>query len=73
LPDTPAAYPIWKTLRTAHGVHGVQVDDARLVALMTAHGVQHILTLNQADFNRYPGIVVQEPADLLVGSTPPTP
>jgi hypothetical protein len=42
-------------------VSGVAVHDARLVAAMRAHGVYHILTLNDADFARYPGITAMNP------------
>jgi predicted nucleic acid-binding protein len=49
----------------AHGVQGKQVHDARLAALMLAHGITHILTLNGADFARYPGIVPIDPASLV--------
>jgi predicted nucleic acid-binding protein len=52
LPDTHGSYPIWKQLATSHAVQGVQVHDARLVALMSAHGVIRILTLNTSDFQR---------------------
>lgn len=71
LPETPAAYPIWKQLVVAHGVMGVQVHDARLVALMVAQGVGRILTLNTADFARYPMIIAQSPADVSAGSAAP--
>ena len=71
LPDTPAAYPDWKQLVVAHGVMGVQVHDARLVALMIAQGIQHILTLNTTDFSRYPMIVAHSPADVLSESATP--
>ena len=64
IPDSPAAYPTWRGLLVAHGVRGVQVHDARLVALMQVHGITHILTLNGADFARYPGIVAIDPASL---------
>ena len=64
LPDSPAAYQTWRGLLVAHGVSGVQVHDARLVALMQVHGIAHILTLNGADFARYPGIVPIDPASL---------
>jgi predicted nucleic acid-binding protein len=71
LQETPAAYPIWKKLIIAHGVMGVQVHDARLVALMTAQGVSQILTLNTADFTRYTTIVAESPADALKTQFPP--
>jgi predicted nucleic acid-binding protein len=73
LPDTPASYPLWKQFVIAHSVSGVQVHDARLVALMTAQGVTHLLTLNAPDFNRYPGIVAISPGDLLPGAAMPIP
>src|SRR5437588_2960176 len=38
LPDAPWSYPIWKQLVVTHAVIGVQVHDARLVALMMVHG-----------------------------------
>jgi predicted nucleic acid-binding protein len=31
---------------------GVQVHDARIVAVMNVHGVTHLLTLNGGDFSR---------------------
>jgi predicted nucleic acid-binding protein len=42
-------------------VQGVSVHDARIVAAMRAHGVDHILTLNGADFSRFPGTTVLDP------------
>lgn len=65
LPDSPAAYAEWRRLVTAYAVAGVQVHDARIVALMKAHGVTRILTLNAADFARYAGIEAVSPRDVL--------
>lgn len=65
LPDSPAAYALWKQLVVRHGVMGVQVHDARLVAWMQAHGITQILTLNAADFGRYQGITALTPQDLV--------
>lgn len=64
LPESPAAYPVWRTLIVAHGVKGVQVHDAKLVALMQFYAIGHILTLNGPDFARYTGIVPIAPADV---------
>jgi len=63
LPDTPDMYPEWRRLVVAHGVSGVQVHDARLVAVMRTNGVAHILTFNADDFTRYTriGIVAVSP------------
>ena len=44
LPDSPLAYEEWKRLVLQHGITGVRVHDARLVALMNVHRVRRILT-----------------------------
>ncbi|MBI3824155.1 MAG: type II toxin-antitoxin system VapC family toxin [Planctomycetes bacterium] len=69
LPDSPAAYPIWRKLVVSLGVVGVQVHDTRLVALMQVHGVTHILTLNTADFVRFAGITALD-LNALISPTP---
>jgi predicted nucleic acid-binding protein len=61
LPDSAAAYSIWRNLVVSLAVSGVQVHDARLVALMQWHGTTHILTLNSADFARFAGITALNP------------
>lgn len=64
LPDAPAVHNEWRRLLVAHVVAGVQVHDARIVAAMNTHGITHLLTLNGADFRRYPGITIQHPQDV---------
>lgn len=56
LPDNLAVHEEWRKLLVAYAVSGVQVYDARLVAAMRVHGVQHILTFNTRDFIRYTDI-----------------
>ena len=63
LPDSPLAFEEWKWLVGRHRVMGVQVHDARLVALMAVHGVRRILTFNGEHFTRY-GIEVLDPGAL---------
>jgi predicted nucleic acid-binding protein len=53
LPDAPLAYSEWKRLLVTHGVLGVKVHDAKLVAAMNVHGIRWILTFNTQDFARY--------------------
>lgn len=65
LPDSPAAYPLWRNLVVTLGIQGVQVHDARLAALMQVHGAVHILTLNVADFGRFSGITAMDPARII--------
>ena len=61
VPDVPGVHDEWRRLVRAHGVSGVQVHDARLAAAMRVHGISHILTLNDVDFERYAGITAVQP------------
>src|SRR5436190_2232870 len=53
LRDPPDLLERWLELCTRYAVSGRPAHDARLVALMLAHGVTHVLTLNSSDFTRY--------------------
>lgn len=65
LPDTPAIYPLWRNLVDTYAVVGRQVYDARLVAVMQAHGITHLLTLDPTDFRRYATIItIVEPQNV---------
>lgn len=61
LPDTPEIYPEWRRLVVTYNVMGVNVHDARLVAVMLAYGLTHILTFNTSDFARYAEITAVYP------------
>lgn len=65
MPDSPDTFAIWQKIVVDQGVKGVQVHDAKLAALMTLHGVTHLLTLNQSDFLRYPGITAIMPQHVI--------
>jgi predicted nucleic acid-binding protein len=56
LPDSEIVYSEWRRIVVEHKVSGVQVHDARLAAVMIVHKVNHILTRNISDFDRYEGI-----------------
>lgn len=62
LPDIPAIYPEWRQLVLDHGVQGVKVFDALLVAVITVDAVDTLLTLNAPDFKRYGTIKALQPA-----------
>jgi predicted nucleic acid-binding protein len=64
LPDSLAVHEEWRRLLVAHGVSGVQVHDARLVAAMHAHEIKHILTFNGKDFARYTDIEAVHPRNI---------
>jgi predicted nucleic acid-binding protein len=60
-PELPDVHRQWRALVVIHAVSGIQVHDAKLVALMRVHGLVDLLTLNVADFQRYPGISASHP------------
>src|SRR5208282_2335377 len=61
LPDVPAIYDVWKQIVQDHGVRGVKVYDARLVAVMSVYA-ESVLTFNVADFRRYRNISALHPS-----------
>ncbi len=63
LPEPSDILPRWRTLVARHDIRGRQAHDTRLVALMEAHGIDHLLTFNTGDFSRYGGITVLHPSD----------
>jgi predicted nucleic acid-binding protein len=73
LADTPAIFPEWHRLVTAHAVMGRNAHDARLVAAMMVHGLTHVLTFNVGDFARFPGIIALDPAVVAAPPPPPAP
>jgi predicted nucleic acid-binding protein len=61
LEETPQIFPHWFNLVTSYQIQGKRVHDARLVAVMLAHGVTHLLTFNPDDFRNINEIVVLHP------------
>ena len=64
LSEPPDIAVRWRALVNKHGVLGKQAHDTRLVALMEAHGLTHLLTLNVGDFARFPAVTCVEPANV---------
>src|ERR1700683_5449942 len=62
LEGKPGVAGAWEMLVGKHLVSGKQAHDAHLVAVMLVYAVTSILTFNIADFQRYPGITVLDPA-----------
>ena len=62
--EIPAIFPLWCNLVDTYSVIGRQVYDARLVAVMQAHGITHLLTMNPTHFRRFAGITVVEPKNV---------
>jgi predicted nucleic acid-binding protein len=65
LPETAMIYPLWTALVDTHGIVGRQVYDARLVAVMQAHGINYILTCNGNHFRRFTEITAIDPHSLV--------
>jgi predicted nucleic acid-binding protein len=65
LPDSMQAFRIWRHLVLAHEVKGAKVHDARLAAIMRAHGIKRILTFNTVDFKRFPNVVALHPTEVI--------
>ncbi len=73
LPFSVFAYQEWRRIVVTHQITGVAVHDARLVATMTTAGITHLLTLNEADFRRYVGLVVLTPDGVVQSAATPNP
>lgn len=64
LEETAAIYSKWRLLLANYDVRGRQAFDARLVAVMLANDVTHILTANASHFRKFTEITVIEPFDI---------
>jgi predicted nucleic acid-binding protein len=64
LAENEAVYREWRKIVVRHAVSGVQVHDARLVAVMRVRGVSHILTFNVEDFDRYGRATAMHPSSV---------
>ncbi len=64
LRDPADAMERWLDLCVRYTVSGRPAHDARLVALMLAHGITHLFTLNPTDFSRYTEITGLTPDDV---------
>jgi hypothetical protein len=53
----------------ANHVAGKRAHDARIVAVLKANNLDHLLTFNAADFSGFPSISVVTPQSLVPGGT----
>lgn len=60
LPDIPEIYPHWRKLMEKYEISGRAVHDARLVAVMMAHNITHLVTMNAKHFQRFTEITLIE-------------
>ena len=54
LPDSPEVFTRWLDLVQRFSVHGKRVHDARLVAVLQAHAIEHLISFNTPDFGAFP-------------------
>ncbi len=66
LKDSEDIFPNWLNLVTINKVMGKRTHDVRIVAVMLAYQVTHILTFNPSDFLLTTSIVVVRPQELLI-------
>ncbi len=67
--EIPQIFSTWLTLVTENQIQGKRAHDARIVAVMLASGISHVLTLNPTDFSGIPGIAVVHPQEVIDSST----
>ena len=67
--EIPQIFSTWLTLVTENQIQGKRAHDARIVAVMLASGISHVLTLNPTDFSGIPGIAVVHPQEIIDSST----
>lgn len=65
--EPPDVTDRWREVVVQFNVIGKQAHDARLIALMNAHGITRLLTLNAAHFARYHHIECVLPVDVISG------
>jgi predicted nucleic acid-binding protein len=64
LDETPNIFLLWLNLVTTHNISGKHTHDLRIQAVMLAHNISHILTLNPKDFVQVEGIHIIHPNNL---------
>lgn len=64
LPENERIFDAWKLLAVKYKISGKLAHDARIVAAMTVHKIESILTLNAKDFKRFAEINVVEPREV---------
>jgi len=65
LEETPEIFTLWFQLVTDYNIKGKRTHDIRLLAVMKAHNITHLLTFNPHDFLPLPNIIIIQPQDFL--------
>ena len=68
LADSPDIFTRWLELVKQLPVHGKRVHDARLVPVLQAHAVEHLIAFNTSDFAVFASISLVDPRSLLAAA-----
>lgn len=63
LEETSDIFPLWLQLVAEYNIKGKRTHDIRLLAVMKAHNITHLLTFNPDDFIALPDITIVRPQD----------
>ncbi len=66
--ETPAIFTEWFQLVTAHKIKGKRTHDLRILAVMKAHALSHLLTFNPEDFLAIPKMTIVQPQQIITSS-----
>ena len=64
LEETPDVFSIWLNLVTTYNISGKRTHDIHILAVMLAHNISHILTLNPKDFIAVPEVTIIHPQSI---------
>ncbi|NCQ97042.1 MAG: PIN domain-containing protein [Microcystis wesenbergii Mw_QC_S_20081001_S30D] len=65
LEESPDIFPLWFQLVTIYNIKGKRTHDIRLLAVMKAFNITHLLTFNPDDFIPIPNITILHPQDFI--------
>jgi predicted nucleic acid-binding protein len=65
LEEKPEVFTLWLQLVTDYKIKGKRTHDIRLLAVMKAYNITHLLTFNYNDFISIPNITIIQPQDLI--------
>jgi len=65
LPDSPEVFAPWLDLVQRFPVRGKRVHDARLVAVLQAHAIEHLVSFNTPDFAAFSFLSLIDPQQLI--------
>ena len=68
LEETPEIFTHWFQLVTIHKIKGKRTHDIRLLAVMKANKISHLLTFNPDDFIAIPDINIVHPQEIMTNS-----